>query len=93
MLVNKETNKVSPFGILISLQTLFLRSKIISYIRNFLIQRDFIEVETPILSTSAGGAMATPFTTRAVALDEQLQLRIAPELYLKVQHKLFHLML
>lgn len=45
--------------------------------------RGFLEVETPVLSTNAGGANARPFLTRANALDMDMQLRIAPELYLK----------
>jgi len=52
-------------------------------IRRFLEDRDFAEVETPILQTVAGGAAAAPFTTRHKALGLDLYLRIAPELYLK----------
>ncbi|KAI9356807.1 hypothetical protein BD770DRAFT_410999 [Pilaira anomala] len=59
------------------------RTKIIKYIRNFLDERDFLEVETPVLSGKAGGANAKPFETQAHALDMSMQLRIAPELYLK----------
>jgi lysyl-tRNA synthetase class 2 len=59
------------------------RSKIIRFIRDFFDQRGFLEVETPILSGKAGGASARPFATHAHALDMDMQLRIAPELYLK----------
>ncbi|KAM3586712.1 hypothetical protein VKS41_001769 [Umbelopsis sp. WA50703] len=67
-----------------AIHTLRTRSKIIQYIRHFLDSRGFLEVETPILSTLAGGANAKPFATTANALDMEMQLRIAPELYLKV---------
>ncbi|KAL0082391.1 protein KARS-1, isoform c [Phycomyces blakesleeanus] len=59
------------------------RTKIIRFIRRFLDDRDFLEVETPVLSGKAGGANAKPFETHAHALDMDMQLRIAPELYLK----------
>ena len=60
-----------------------MRSRIISSIRRFMDSRGFIEVETPILVPVAAGAMAHPFTTHHSALDRDLYLRIALELYLK----------
>jgi lysyl-tRNA synthetase class 2 len=59
------------------------RSRMITSIRSFLDQRDFLEVETPILQPLYGGAAARPFTTLHNALDMPLYLRIADELYLK----------
>ena len=59
------------------------RSQIITYMRSFLEAADFLEVETPMLQTTPGGANARPFTTHHNALDMQLYLRIAPELNLK----------
>ena len=63
--------------------TFKLRSKIISSIRQYLDERDFLEVETPILGTIAGGANARPFKTHHNTLDLDMYLRIANELYLK----------
>lgn len=60
-----------------------VRSKLISSLRSFLDQRGFLEVETPILQAIPGGANARPFVTHHQALDMDLYLRIAPELYLK----------
>ncbi len=59
------------------------RFKIIEEIRRFLLARDFMEVETPMLHPVVGGALAKPFRTHHNTLDMELYLRIAPELYLK----------
>ncbi len=66
-----------------SRKTFQLRSKIITHIRQFLTERNFLEVETPMMQVIPGGATARPFTTYHNALDMDLYLRIAPELYLK----------
>ena len=63
--------------------TFIKRSKVISSIRRFLEEQDFIEVETPMLVSNAGGAAARPFETHFNALNEDLKLRISLELYLK----------
>jgi lysyl-tRNA synthetase class 2 len=59
------------------------RSRILSFIRRFLEARGYFEVETPVLQTMAGGAIANPFKTFYNALGQSMYLRIAPELYLK----------
>ena len=59
------------------------RSEIITYMRSFLESQDFLEVETPMMQVTPGGAIARPFTTHHNALDMALYLRIAPELNLK----------
>jgi lysyl-tRNA synthetase class 2 len=63
--------------------TFVKRSQIISTIRKFLDEQGFIEVETPMLVSNAGGAAARPFVTHSNALDEDFKLRISLELYLK----------
>ncbi|TVY42447.1 Lysine--tRNA ligase [Lachnellula subtilissima] len=73
MLVNPKTS-----------DTIRIRSHIIQYVRNFLLDDQFLEVQTPIISDSAGGAIARPFTTVATEFsDKQLALRVAPEIWLK----------
>jgi lysyl-tRNA synthetase, class II len=65
-------------------RTLFVdRARIVSAVRSYLDEQGFVEVETPVLQPLYGGALARPFTTRHNALDRDLYLRIATELYLK----------
>ena len=66
-----------------SRETFRKRSEIITYMRSFLESQDFLEVETPMMQVTPGGAIARPFTTHHNALDMKLYMRIAPELNLK----------
>lgn len=59
------------------------RSRIIAFIRDYMMERGFMEVETPMMQVIPGGATARPFVTHHNALDQDMYLRIAPELYLK----------
>ena len=62
----------------------YTRSKITNYIRRFLDMRNFLEVETPMMNMVPGGAIAKPFVTHFNALNLDTYMRVAPELYLKV---------
>ena len=66
-----------------SRQVFEVRSRVVTAIREFLIARGFLEVETPMMQPIPGGALARPFVTHHNALDMSLYMRIAPELYLK----------
>lgn len=63
--------------------TFVIRSRVVQFIRQYLNEKSFLEVETPMLQSIPGGATARPFTTHHNALDIDMYLRIAPELYLK----------
>jgi len=72
LIINKDTRK-----------NFHIRSQVIESIRRFLVERKFMEVETPMLQVIPGGAVAKPFVTHHNAMDIDMYLRIAPELYLK----------
>jgi lysyl-tRNA synthetase class 2 len=72
LIVNPDSRKVFE-----------VRSRVLASIRTFLNERGYLEVETPMMQPIAGGALARPFVTHHNALDMQLYMRIAPELYLK----------
>ena len=65
-------------------QKFIIRSKIITYIRSFLDELGFLEIETPMMNIIPGGAVAKPFITYHNELDMNLYMRIAPELYHKM---------
>ena len=72
LIVNEETRRV-----------FMMRSKVVDFIRRYLLEHQFMEVETPMMQVIPGGATAKPFKTYHNALDMDMYLRIAPELYLK----------
>lgn len=72
LIVNEDTRRIFQ-----------LRSKIVDFLRHYLNQHGFMEVETPMMQLIPGGATARPFVTYHNALDQQMYMRVAPELYLK----------
>ncbi|SCU84737.1 LAMI_0C08680g1_1 [Lachancea mirantina] len=80
--VKRKQNRVLDY-LVNGHQALVVRHRTVKAIRRFLDAREFLEVETPMMSAQSNGAAAEPFETRSKALHQKLQLRIAPELWLK----------